>query len=65
MSQSDFNGLDVTGKIVLVSRGTNAFSEKHSFAAQAGARAVIVYNNTSGTVNMDLSASTEPFPVCS
>ena len=62
MSQSDFNGLDVTGKIVLVSRGTNAFSEKHSFAAQAGARAVIVYNNTSGTVNMDLSASTGTIP---
>lgn len=62
MSQSDFNGLDVTGKIVLVSRGTNAFSEKHSFAAKAGARAVIIYNNTSGTVNMDLSASTGTIP---
>lgn len=33
MSRSDFNGLDVTGKIVLISRGANAFSEKHSFAA--------------------------------
>lgn len=62
MSRSDFNGLDVTGKIVLVSRGTNAFSEKHSFAAQAGAKAVIIYNNTSGTVDMDLSASTGTIP---
>lgn len=62
MSRSDFDGLDVTGKIVLVSRGTNAFSEKHSFAAQAGAKAVIIYNNTSGTVNMDLSASTGTIP---
>ncbi len=62
MSRSDFNGLDVTGKIVLISRGANAFSEKHSFAAQAGAKAVIIYNNTSGTVNMDLSASTGTIP---
>lgn len=62
MSQSDFNGTDVAGKIVLISRGTSAFAEKHSFAAQAGAKAVIIYNNTSGTVNMDLSASTGTIP---
>ena len=62
MSQSDFSGMDVAGKIVLISRGTNAFSEKHSFAANAGAKAVIIYNNTSGTVNMDLSASTGAIP---
>lgn len=62
MSQSDFNGTDVAGKIVMISRGTSAFAEKHSFAAQAGAKAVIIYNNTSGTVNMDLSASTGTIP---
>ena len=62
MSQSDFNGLNVAGKIVLISRGTNAFSEKHSFAANAGAKAVIIYNNTNGTINMDLSASTGAIP---
>lgn len=61
-SQSDFSGLDVAGKIVFISRGTSAFSDKHSFAAKAGAKAVIIYNNTSGTVNMDLSASTGTIP---
>ena len=62
LSQSDFDGTDVEGKIVLLSRGSNAFSEKHSLAANAGAMAVIIYNNTSGTVNMDLSASTATIP---
>ena len=45
----------VKGKIVLCSRGDNSFSEKANNAMKAGAIAVIIYNNVSGSINMDLS----------
>nr|WP_216845440.1 M28 family peptidase [Rathayibacter sp. VKM Ac-2857] len=41
-------GLDATGKVALVSRGTCSFSEKSAAAGAAGASAVIVYNNVPG-----------------
>lgn len=40
----DFVGLDVTGKIALISRGAIAFTDKVANAQAAGAVAVIVYN---------------------
>ena len=43
---ADYEGLDVTGKVVLVQRGTISFAEKHMYAEEAGAAAVLVYNNT-------------------
>lgn len=39
---------NVQGKIVLIKRGTLTFSEKTNNAREAGARAVIIYNNMSG-----------------
>ncbi|NRG41681.1 M28 family peptidase [Rathayibacter sp. VKM Ac-2835] len=41
-------GLDATGKVALVSRGTCSFSEKSAAAGAAGASAVIIYNNAPG-----------------
>ncbi|WP_244255987.1 M28 family peptidase [Rathayibacter sp. VKM Ac-2760] len=41
-------GLDATGKVALVSRGTCSFSEKSAAAGAAGASAVIIYNNVPG-----------------
>ncbi|MDY0913342.1 M28 family peptidase [Rathayibacter festucae] len=41
-------GLDATGQVALVSRGTCSFSEKSAAAGAAGASAVIVYNNVPG-----------------
>ncbi|PTL74417.1 peptidase M28 [Rathayibacter caricis DSM 15933] len=38
-------GLDATGKVALVSRGTCSFAEKSAAAGAAGASAVIIYNN--------------------
>ncbi|MGN0168983.1 MAG: S8 family serine peptidase [Acetatifactor sp.] len=59
----DYAGLDVAGKIVLVSRGVNYFSVKHANAAAAGALAVIVYDNQDGAlVNMSLSDSGASIP---
>lgn len=59
---ADYEGIDVTGKIVLVSRGETSFYEKHDAAGNAGAAAVIVYNNQAGDLNMDLSDSTSTIP---
>ena len=52
-----YNGYEdlVAGKVVLCSRGDNSFSDKANNAAKAGAIAVMIYNNVSGSVNMDLS----------
>ncbi len=55
--------LDMEGKIVLVARGNGvAFSDKHQFGHEIGAAAVLVYNNTVGTIGMDISASTGNIP---
>ena len=55
----------VKGKIVLVSRGSTSFYQKHDAAANAGALACIVYNNQPGAINMDLSSSSATIPCVS
>ena len=54
---NDFAKVDVTGKIALVERGEIAFTEKEQNAYDAGAVAMIVYNNTDAeeTVYMQLN----------
>ena len=42
---TDFNGLDLTGKIALVRRGENMFIEKADNAKAAGAEGLIIWNN--------------------
>lgn len=51
----DFNGIDVKGKIALISRGQIAFSEKVQNALKAGAIGVVIYNNTVGLMQGALS----------
>ena len=60
---SDYEGIDVNGKIALVRRGSNTFEEKAKAAKAAGARALIVYNNTSGDIRMNVGIV--DIPVCS
>lgn len=45
---SDYEGLDVEGKIALVARGSLAFTEKETNAAAAGAVGMIVFDNVEG-----------------
>ncbi|AJS61441.1 hypothetical protein UB51_07695 [Paenibacillus sp. IHBB 10380] len=45
---SDYSNLDVSGKIVVVSRGVLSFGEKSINATAAGAKALIIHNNTTG-----------------
>ena len=61
----DFEGLDLTGKIAMVSRGDISFFEKVDNAAAAGAIACIVYNNTDGEFGMDLTDCESDIPAIS
>lgn len=46
---TDYNGLNVKGKIALVSRGSIAFVDKIAFAKENGAVGVIIHNIAGGT----------------
>lgn len=61
----DYEGVDVQGKIVMVSRGSITFVEKHQNAEAAGAIACVVYNNQPGTIGMLLADSTATIPCVS
>ncbi len=63
--EADYEGLDVTGKVVLVHRGTTSFYVKHMLAESLGAKALFIINNTEGIINMDLSSSTATIPCVS
>lgn len=55
----------LAGKVAFCSRGTISFSQKAEFAVAAGAIATVIYNNTTGTINMDLSDYTKTAPAVS
>ena len=50
----NYTGLDLNGKIALVKRGDISFEEKVQFAQEAGAIAVIIYNNVVGDIVMTI-----------
>lgn len=52
--EADYTGIDVKGKIALVKRGSSTFEEKVNAAEKMGARGVIVYNNVSGEIKMNI-----------
>ena len=56
----DYTGMDVTGKIVLVERGSTTFEDKVNTAQKQGAAGVIVYNNVSGEIKMNVGSTTIP-----
>lgn len=56
--EADYEGLDVTGKIAVVSRGTINFGAKAENAAKAGAVACIIYDNVNGAI---INAALESF----
>ena len=63
---ADYEGIDVTGNIVFISRGESSFSEKKTAAYNAGAVACVIYNNVPGApINMDLSSCYYQMPCVS
>ena len=57
---ADYTGIDVTGKVALVARGATTFEEKVNVAQQKGAAAVIIYNNVSGEIRMNVGDAIIP-----
>ncbi|KHE68902.1 S8 family serine peptidase, partial [Halobacillus sp. BBL2006] len=52
---NDFEGVDVEGKIALISRGETPFVTKTLNAQERGAVGVIIYNNVDGYISMATS----------
>ena len=52
-------------RIALISRGNNTFQEKVEIAMKMGAAGVIVYNNVSGIIRMNLGEIENPVPAVS
>ena len=65
VDESAYEGIDVEGKIVLISRGNASFADKHTVASQAGAAGVVVYNNESGNINISIEGSVATIPCVS
>ncbi len=57
------SAVSLSGKIVIVNRGDISFSEKGNNAKTYSPRAVIVANNSGGTIHMNLSDYTGTFPM--
>ncbi len=55
---ADYTGIDVTGKIALVARGSTTFEEKANVAQEKGAIGIIIYNNVSGDIKMNVGDTT-------
>ena len=52
---ADFEGVDVAGKIAVISRGAINFSLKLYNAEQAGAVGCIIYNNEPGSIGLQMT----------
>ena len=61
----DYEGLDVEGKVALVSRGDISFPEKQAIAQEKGAIALIVYNNVLGFFGMQINDGEGNIPAVS
>ncbi len=60
----NYEGVDIAGKIALVRRGDITFEEKMQYAYEAGAIAIIIYNNVFGDIIMTVGNDTK-IPVIS
>lgn len=60
--QADFQGKDVKDKVALIQRGDITFDEKIQNAKNAGAKAVIIYNNVDGEIPVYIGENTKYIP---
>ena len=58
--REDFAGLDLTGKIALIQRGTYTFVDKAANAAAAGAVGAIIFNNEPGEMGPTVGGQVIP-----
>ncbi|WP_272495807.1 S8 family peptidase [Bacillus pinisoli] len=59
-SAEEFAGVDVKGKIALISRGAYAFVDKAANAAAAGAVGAIIFNNRDGEIPYEIPGMAVP-----
>lgn len=59
-TESDYEGIDVNGKVALVARGEIEFEEKAENAAANGAVGIIFYNTQGNNENIDIVCETLP-----
>ncbi|MBR2717243.1 MAG: S8 family serine peptidase [Oscillospiraceae bacterium] len=62
---NEFEDFDLSGMIAVCNRGSSSFVQKAVAAANRGAVATIIVNNTAGTLGMDLSGYPYTNPVVS
>ncbi len=60
----NYIGIDVSGKVALIQRGTSSFEDKIKIAMNKGAAAAIIYNNVAGNISMVVGKD-ELIPSCS
>lgn len=53
-TEDEYEGVDVAGKIAVVSRGNLSFGNKLAIAESKGAKGLIVYNNQPGSIIMTM-----------
>jgi subtilisin family serine protease len=58
----DFDGKDFSGKLALIERGSLSFNEKIANAKNAGASAVIIWNNVDGEISSYLGEGIDYIP---
>ncbi|MBE6950432.1 MAG: hypothetical protein E7451_03755 [Ruminococcaceae bacterium] len=61
----DYENIDVTGKIAVISRGTTSFPEKQALAQAKGAIGCVIYNNTAGNFLMQINDGAGHIPCVS
>ena len=61
--EEEYEGLDVTGKVVFIPRGSISFVEKASAAAVRGAAAVVICNSEDTNMYLDLTGYSYSIPV--
>nr|WP_042188865.1 M28 family peptidase [Kibdelosporangium sp. MJ126-NF4]CEL18506.1 Aminopeptidase Y (Arg, Lys, Leu preference) [Kibdelosporangium sp. MJ126-NF4]CTQ97990.1 Aminopeptidase Y (Arg, Lys, Leu preference) (EC 3.4.11.15) [Kibdelosporangium sp. MJ126-NF4] len=59
----DYAGLNAAGAVVLIRRGGCSFAAKERVAADAGAVAAVVYNNSPGPTRGDVDPATARIPI--
>ncbi len=55
-NSANYTGIDVTGKIAVIKRGSTNFEDKVKTAMNKGAIAAIIYNHLSGSITMSVGS---------
>jgi minor extracellular serine protease Vpr len=64
-TEDDFKKIEVKDKVVLMKRGDVSFQEKNENAKKAGAKAIVVYNYTTGLFSGTLEKKDDNIPMLS